>query len=97
MKTKVLRKSFKLCNWACRGKAVIKPSVKCPDLLQNQTQIPLNPGGSGTSVSGSDPSGGSKFSDSLTVKPAKNIWIIDLTHGKIQAVAHPLIYPCSIC
>lgn len=25
----------------------------------------------------------------MTAKPAKNIWIIDLTHGKIQAVAHP--------
>lgn len=57
MKTKVLRKSFEPCNQACRGETVIKLSVKCPDLLQNQTQTPLNPGGSSTSVCGSDPSG----------------------------------------
>lgn len=57
MKTEVLGKSFEPCSWAFRGKTDIKLSLKFPDLLQNQTETPLNPGGSSTSVSGSDPSG----------------------------------------
>lgn len=56
MKTEVLRESFEPCNWAVIGNTDIKLSLKFPDLLQNQTETPLNPGGSSTSVSGSDPS-----------------------------------------
>lgn len=57
MKTEVLRKSFEPCNRTFRRKTDVKLSPKFPDLLQNQTETPLNPGGSSTSVSGSDPSG----------------------------------------
>lgn len=56
MKTDVLRKSFEPCSWVFMGKTDMNPSLKLLDLLQNQTETPLNPGGSSTSVSGSDPS-----------------------------------------